>query len=344
MEGIDIVLPWVDDNDSEWRKERDKYKSSLQCDNSNTTSCFRDWDTLRYVFRGIEKNMPWVRYIHFITCGHLPSWLNSTHSKIKIHNHKDFFDPESALPTFSSHSIEMNFKNIPELSEKFIYFNDDTLVVKPVQPERFFKENKLIDYLVLDIPRYGWLYDHLRIKEAFGYICKNDIITVNKKYPLDDLVKTKPELFFDSSYNNMDRWRNRLFTTIGFFKWIKVNHNPQAFLLSNIKKCHDEFGDIINLTSSHRFRSTEDVNQYLYRFYALFKGAFIPHYFNDDFCFVLSSSKRYHKERKMLFRKTFVCLNDSVFLNDAEYHALKKQLNSDLNMLLSSKSSYEKNT
>lgn len=94
----------------------DSYNESRK----NLAHYFRDWDTLRYVFRGLEKNMPWVRYIHFITCGHLPAWLNTNHPKLKIHCHKDFFSSSSMLPIFSANPIEMNMHNIPELAEKFI--------------------------------------------------------------------------------------------------------------------------------------------------------------------------------------------------------------------------------
>lgn len=341
MEPIDIVLPWVDDTDPEWKNEREKYLTSFRESPKNLAHYFRDWDTLRYVFRGIENNMPWIRHVHFITCGHLPLWLNKTHKKIKIHNHKDYFSPEATLPIFSSHPIEMNLNNIPGLAEKFIYFNDDTIAVKKVTPDRFFRDNKLVDYLVLDIPRYGWLYDHIRIKDSYGYICKNDIELVNGKYPLRKLAKEKPELFFDDSYPATDRLRNKVFTALNYYKWIKINHNPQAYLLSSVKQCVNDFKDKIDQTSKNRFRTSDDVNQYLYRFYNLFRGNFIPHYFNDDFCVVLSSVERYKRERENLFAKTFICVNDSPFLKADEYPELKELVDRDLARLFPEKSDFE---
>lgn len=341
MEQIDIVLPWVDDTDPKWKKEREKYMTSFIESRKNLAHYFRDWDTLRYVFRSIEKNMPWVRYVHFITCGHLPSWLNRNHPKIRIHSHEEYFSKESLLPTFSSHPIEVNIHNIPGLAEKFIYFNDDTLAIKEVTPERFFQDHKLVDYLVLDLPRYGWIYDHIRIKDTYGYICKNDIELVNEKYPLCNLARQKPELFLDDSYPYTDRLRNKIFTALHYYKWIKINHNPQAFLLSSVKECVNDFKDKIDQTSKNRFRTSDDVNQYIYRFYNLFRGNFIPHYFNDDFCVVLSSVERYKRERENLFRKTFICLNDSPFLREDEYPALKKLVDRDLASSFPEKSDFE---
>ena len=97
--------------------------------------------TLKYWFRGVENYAPWVKQIHFVTCGHLPEWLNINHPKIHIVNHKDYI-PEQYLPTFSSHVIELNMHRIPGLSEHFVNFNDDVFLTQPVKPEDFFQDGK----------------------------------------------------------------------------------------------------------------------------------------------------------------------------------------------------------
>ncbi|WP_407254668.1 Stealth CR1 domain-containing protein [Escherichia coli] len=125
MEPVDIVIPWVDSNDPDWQKEY--YKNKPACsDTHSATSRFRDWDLMRYWFRGIEENMPWVRTIYFITCGHIPEWLNIKNKKLKVVNHSDYI-PSEYLPLFSSHVIEIFLHKIEGLSERFIYFNDDFL-------------------------------------------------------------------------------------------------------------------------------------------------------------------------------------------------------------------------
>lgn len=342
MEPIDIVLPWVDDTDPHWIAEREQYMQEFHENRNNLSHYFRDWDTLRYVFRGIEKNMSWVRHVHFITCGHLPLWLNLNHPKLKIHYHKNFFSKESALPVFSSHPIEMNLRNIPGLAEKFIYFNDDTLVMRPVLQNRFFRDNLPVDYLVLDIPRGGWLYEKIRIKDSYASICRNSINMLNRLYPLKELRKTNPDLFFHPTYKLTYKLRNFLLSLIGVYSWIKVNHHPQGFLLSNLNKCYDLFSDAIDNTSRNRFRSYDDVNQYLYRNYALMTGQFSPCYYNDAFCIVLASLDRYMKERGAFLSKTFVCVNDSPFLKESEYTSLKVEVDRDLTKAFPVKSTFEK--
>ena len=44
-------------------------------------------------------------------------------------DHREIIEQEY-LPTFNSHVIEANLHKIPNLSEHFIYFNDDVFVAK----------------------------------------------------------------------------------------------------------------------------------------------------------------------------------------------------------------------
>lgn len=65
---IDFVVTWVDGNDDDWLREKNKYLP-----NENDTSCsdnrYRDWELMRYWFRGIEKYAPWVNQIFFCDLG-----------------------------------------------------------------------------------------------------------------------------------------------------------------------------------------------------------------------------------------------------------------------------------
>ena len=144
-ERIDFVIPWVDGSDPEWLKERNAVSSDIGKSVSSEGGCGSDslkngdsiednsgaryysWDNLQYWFRGVEKFAPWVNKIHFVTWGHIPPWMNTDAPKLHIVNHKDYI-PEQFLPTFNSNTIELNFHRIEGLSEKFVYFNDDTFI------------------------------------------------------------------------------------------------------------------------------------------------------------------------------------------------------------------------
>ena len=75
---IDFVVTWVDGNDEKWQKEKLMYEQLEKKEDdkfdiwNNNKIRYRDWDLLRYWFRGIEKNAPWVNKIYFVTYGHIP--------------------------------------------------------------------------------------------------------------------------------------------------------------------------------------------------------------------------------------------------------------------------------
>ena len=123
---IDAVVMWVDGSDPEWLKEKKKY-SPVKVDDSNSANRFRDWGLMKYWFRSIEKYMPWIRKIFFVTWGHTPDFLKLDHPKLRIINHTEFI-PKQYLPTFSSHTIEMNLFRITDLSEYFVLFNDKIII------------------------------------------------------------------------------------------------------------------------------------------------------------------------------------------------------------------------
>ncbi len=122
---IDFVISWVDGDDREWQKSRNNYPG---IEDVTAASLYRDWDNLQYWFRGVEKFTPWVNRIHFVTWGHLPKWLNINHPKVNIVRHSDYL-PKEYLPTFNSHSIELNLHRIEGLAEQFVYFNDDIFIM-----------------------------------------------------------------------------------------------------------------------------------------------------------------------------------------------------------------------
>ena len=59
-----------------------------------------------------------------VTNGERPSWLTNS-DRISIISHWDIFKYKTALPVFNSNAIEMNLHRIPNLTQKYIYLNDD---------------------------------------------------------------------------------------------------------------------------------------------------------------------------------------------------------------------------
>ena len=135
--GIDFVITWVDMDDPKWKKEFYKYSDKIDNSvNELSEARFRDYGFLKYWFRGVEKFAPWVRKIHFVTSGQKPEWLNTDHPKINMVSHEDYI-PKQYLPVFNSNLIEIYIHKIPDLSEQFVYFNDDFYITNHIDPNVF---------------------------------------------------------------------------------------------------------------------------------------------------------------------------------------------------------------
>ena len=132
---VDAVIIWVDGNDPDWQAQMSKYRHETSADDRIVR--YRDMGFLKYLFRGIEMYAPWIRMIHFITCGQKPEWLNCNAPKLHLISHSDYI-PAEYLPTFNSHTIELNFHRIEELSERFVYFNDDHFLISETAQDDFF--------------------------------------------------------------------------------------------------------------------------------------------------------------------------------------------------------------
>lgn len=135
---MDIVITYVDGNDPVWQKDYEKYTAVPAM-----TKRYRDWGTLRYLLRGIETRMPFIKNV-FLVVSHesqVPAWADR--DKLKIVLHKDII-PEEHLPTFNSTTIEMFLHRIQGLDERYIYFNDDMFPVGDCDENLFYRDGKAV--------------------------------------------------------------------------------------------------------------------------------------------------------------------------------------------------------
>ena len=99
-EGIDFILPWVDNEDPQWQESLRKWLPADSGAFDASAARYRNWHLLRFWFRGVEKYAPWVRKVHLVTCGQKPHCLNYDHPKLHFVNHEDYL-PADALPVFN---------------------------------------------------------------------------------------------------------------------------------------------------------------------------------------------------------------------------------------------------
>lgn len=154
---MDIVITYVNGLDPEWQQEYAKHTNTPIVEKR-----FRDWGTLKYLFRGIARNMPFIRKVHLVVSqpSQVPEWLNC--DEVDVVLHKDII-PADLLPTFNCNPIEMHLHNIADLDEEYLYFNDDIFPLKPCQPTDFFRDGRG----VLGMSHHLFAFD------MFKQICRN---------------------------------------------------------------------------------------------------------------------------------------------------------------------------
>lgn len=330
---IDFVIPWVDGSDQEWIELFNKYAPSGKKKNIDfSAERYRDYGLLKYWFRGVEKFAPYVRNVHFITNGQKPDWLNTDCPKLNWVKHSDYI-PQDCLPVFSSHPIEMYMHKIGGLSEHFVYFNDDLFLTNATTPDFFFDKNGLPkDYAISNILKAR--------KSVMGGIVSNDLIEINKNFVKNDYVKNNISKYINLKYGKMN------VRTLACMLWPETTgfqnfHLAQPYLKSTLEEVWEKCPEILNETMHSRFRSENDVNQWLFRYWQLCKGNFSPvnpkkdrKYFEldmniDEICSSIKNQK--YKE---------IILNDSA-CDDFEYRI--KQVVDTFNFILPNKSEFEIN-
>ena len=246
-EKVDFVILWVDGNDPEWQASKAKYTADKGQDAS--ANRYREWENLKYWFRGVEKFAPWVNNVYFVTCGHYPEWLNLEHPKLRFVRHEDFI-PKECLPTFSSRPIDMNLHRIEELSEHFVYFNDDMFLIDKVEKTDFFRNGKPCDMLCeYPLGFSGKTY-------VFSHTMVNNMNLMGKYFKRKQIKKDLKKKMLSPKYGKYAIY-NWIMYMLPFPNLIGVlsHHLPMENLKSTYQEFWEKEPEILNETISHRFRS-----------------------------------------------------------------------------------------
>lgn len=246
-ERIDLVVPMVFATDAKWKEKYaatcKRYGIPVNIDDERV----RTWNLEKYFFRAIEKFMPWIDTIHLILDSEtqIPDWLDA--SKVHIVYHKDIM-PEELLPTFNSQAIEMWLHKIEGLAEKFIYANDDMIVVSPMEPTDFFVNGFPVIHCD---EKY---YDDL--SGIFRTVCRRT---------LDMVAKDAGVTFADGIL-------------------LKDGHSYAPMLRSTLLDAVERYGDKM-IASCSPFRERKNFIQYLYTYMQWLLGSHIDghhthHYFS----------------------------------------------------------------
>ena len=143
MRSIDAVITWVDGSDKEYKKKIEKHLTT----STNYKKQYLQANEIEYCVKSILKFAPFVRRIFIVTDNQKPSFNGLedliASNKVKIVDHKEIFKGyEKYLPTFNIRSIDAMLHRIEDLSETFVYFNDDVFLINNIREEDWFVKNK----------------------------------------------------------------------------------------------------------------------------------------------------------------------------------------------------------
>jgi len=262
---MDIVITYVDGNDPIWKRDYEKTTNVPVMDKR-----FRDWGTLKYLLRGIEQKMPFIRNVYLVVShqSQVPEWVDRENLNVVLHS--DII-PQEFLPTFNCNPIEMHLHRIPGLDEEYLYFNDDMFPVGDCRPEDFFRNGR---------PVIGY-YRHFFASGMYKKICRNSDRLARKALGL------KPSCFFT-----------------------RPQHICSPMLKSRCEELYAMVEDEIRKTSASRTRTEENLNQYLFLDYMNYKGLVIREKISNKHFSVAVASPEALREFLHRPSRSLVCIND----------------------------------
>lgn len=333
---IDFVVLWVDGSDPKWLAKKKKYKPELEI--SDIAARYRDWGLFKYWFRAVEKYAPWVNHVYLVTDDQRPEWIDENNSKLTIIDHREILKPEN-IPNYNASAIEINLHRIPNLSERFVYFNDDMFLVNEVKPDDFFKKGLPVEVANINAAT-GMEGD-----QQFAQMMFNDILLINRHFKKKEVVHKNLLKWINPKYGffNVRTLSQMIYP---YFTGYKAHHIAAPFLKSTFDKVWTEEQDILEKTSSHRFRHPEDANQYVFIQWQLCENNFIPKKVSKGAHLKLAgidsikSIKRAIKSKK----RRCICINEVTDrdLDGEIFDVMKNRLIEIFDSKLPEKSSYEK--
>lgn len=317
---VDIVYLWCDSSDKNWQEKKKKefLNAGKIYDEDAVSDCrFINSNELKYSLRSVEKFAPWIRNIIIVTDNQIPDWLDVSNPKIRIVNHSDIL-PEMALPTFNASAIETSLHKIPDLSEHFLFANDDMFFGNHVDKSFFFSDDGMPVFRFSKRKIINKKYKHL-----YGYM-------VSK------------------AYNSV---RDQIGQSFPYFP----HHNIDAYCKSDIAACYEDFKEEFEATVLQKFREKDCLQRSVFSYHAaaLHKGtckivnefparlnAFITKQPLDSILIELKKSKL----SRLNNMPYLFCLNDSLKTTDEDRGVMLNFLQKMFPEQASFEKKYEMNT
>jgi len=336
---LDFVVTWLDSSDPQWQKECNKYKGITQ-EGDQSSARFRDWDLFKFWFRAVENYAPWVNKVFLITNGTFPKWINPNHPRLVLVKHSDYIPPKF-LPTFNSCTIELHMNKIKDLSEHFVYFNDDMYINAPIAPDYYFKDGLPCDNNAesfLNVPKYNPI-DRFTIMISMMV----DIGVLNAHFDRREVCRQSTKRWFGPHLGKSGLLNALVLKLYNQERFVGFNwkHLEQPYLKSIFDEVWEKEPAMLE-ESCTRFREEVILNPYIFRYWQFASNRFYP--------VSLGLARKYRTVKEQMpkilsaIKNTKImslCINDTPICTDEEFAQYKEDLHKVFNEKFPRKSSFE---
>lgn len=317
---MDIVITYVDGLDPLWQKD---YETAVGRD--PLTKRFRDWGTLKYLLRGIEQYMPFIRNVYLVVSrrSQVPSWVNTENLKIVLH--EDII-PSEYLPVFNSAAIEMFLHRIDGLDEEYIYFNDDIFPLRECSSTDFFVYSKDCDCHALaaaDTPSNAF---------GNGFGCEVKAVNGYSKCWL-------PIGMFRKHTCNSDFLARKALGIKPVLPFVRPQHSCNAMLRSECETLFNILEKEIRESIS-TVREPKNLNQYLFLDYMYYGGKCLNRRRSNKHFSLAAASLKSITDFILNPDRSFACIND-VQMSDEKFETFRRGIVDAFECRLPDKSVYE---
>lgn len=243
---IDYIIAWVDGADPVHQAQKELYKNSGNAAHIEAIKSerFTNNGEIYYHIASIIKYAPFINHLYIITDNQSPIYLDGFHLEgkcaadfISIVSHESIFvDLPALLPNYNSLAIESAMWRIPELSENFIYGNDDFFINGPVTVNDFFDDK--LPVLHGTWTSNGDLSFKYKIRSLFR---KFSTTMVEEPKFLTSLWKGAKIAGFNDQY-------------------LKIHHHPHPLRKSTFQEFFQQNPNLLDEQVQYRFRSAKQFN------------------------------------------------------------------------------------
>ncbi len=235
---VDAVITWVDSSDQDWQNKINNYlEHKIDWNDKKQSTRFNSINEIEIAILSIITFASFVKNIFLVTDSQTPKNFDSLRKKalendinLTLIDHTEIFKNKTYLPTFNSRSIETSLYKIPNLSNYFIVFNDDTFLMRETQLEDFF-----IDGIPVVRGKWSKYYEDLFFRNIYQSIKK-----------IFSKSKTKK-----AGYKLAQQQSAKL---IGLSGYIKRDHTPVSIRKSTLISYFQNHPEELENNLKHRFR------------------------------------------------------------------------------------------